>query len=80
MSPSENGRLTIETWINGPVKFDLVPFGDPDGIDFAPIMDVLGDIGYTGYVTVHHNVADGMDIGDGVRSFASYLRSVGNFD
>ena len=25
------GRQVIETWINGPVKFDLVPFGHPAG-------------------------------------------------
>lgn len=80
MRPWENGEQTIETWINGPVRFDLVPFGDSDGIDFAPIMDALDDVGYAGYVTVHHNVADGMEIGDGVRNFASYLRSVGDFE
>ena len=79
MRPWDDGIQTIETWINGPVKFDLVPFDDPNGIDFAPIMDILNDIGYDGYVTVHHNIADGMEIGDGIRSLSNYLRSVGNF-
>ncbi len=80
MKPWERGGQTIETWINGPVPFDLVPFGEPDGIDFAPIMEVLGKMGYGGYVTVHQNVADGMDIGEGARQFAGYLRSVGDFE
>jgi len=80
MYPWEKGKQTIETWINGPVIFDLVPFGDPNGIDFAPIMDILSDLDYTEYVTVHHNVADGMEIGEGVHSFANYLRSVGKFN
>ncbi len=74
------GAQTIETWVNGPVRFDLVPFGDPRGIDFRKMFDALGEAGYGGYVTVHHNVADGLDIGDGVRQFADYLRSVADFE
>lgn len=80
MRPWERGAQTIETWINGPVPFDLVPFGDPNGIDFAPLMAALGTMSYSGYVTVHQNVADGMEIGEGARKFAQYLRSVGEFD
>lgn len=75
-----NGQSTIETWINGPVRFDLVQFGDPRGIDFRKVFDGLGGIGYGGYVTVHHNVADGLDITEGVRRFAGYLRSIGSFE
>ncbi|MBI4305549.1 MAG: sugar phosphate isomerase/epimerase [Chloroflexi bacterium] len=75
-----DGMSTIETWINGPVKFDLVPFGDPRGVDFRLVFDGLSEAGYAGYVTVHHNVADGLDIRTGVRQFADYLRSVGQFD
>lgn len=70
------GKSTIETWINGPVSFDLVPFGDPRGIDFRSVFDALSAVGYDGHVTVHHNVADGLDIGEGVRRFADYLRSL----
>jgi sugar phosphate isomerase/epimerase len=73
------GRSTIETWVNGPVPFDLVPFGDPRGIDFPKVFDGLEAAGYNGYVTVHHNVADGLDIAEGVRRFAGYLRSVREF-
>lgn len=77
---NENGTHIQETWKRGPVGFDLVPLNAPDGIDFPEIMDALGEIGYNGYVTMHQNVADGLDIADGVRSFADYLRSIGDFD
>ena len=73
------GRQVIETWINGPVKFDLVPFGHPMGLDYRPILESLSLLGYEGYVTVHHNVADGMDIEEGARAFAMYLRENGDF-
>ena len=79
MHPHDGGRQVIETWINGPVRFDLLPFGHPKGIDYGPILGLLSEIGYDGYVTVHHNVADGLDIEEGVRSFAEYLRENGDF-
>ena len=49
------------------------------GIDYGPILGLLSEIGYDGYVTVHHNVADGLDIEEGVRSFAEYLLENGDF-
>ena len=72
------GGSTIETWVNGPVTFDLVPFGDPRGVDFFPILEALRKMDYEGYVTVHHNVADGLDVETGTREFADYLRSGGH--
>lgn len=75
----DGGRSSIETWVNGPVPFDLVPFGDARGIDFRRAFDGLRGVGYDGYVTVHHNVADGLDVAEGVREFASYLRSMADF-
>ena len=80
MRVHDEGRQVIETWINGPVRFDLVPFGHPKGIDYRPILEDLSELGYAEYVTVHHNVADGMDVEEGVRSFASYLRERGDFE
>lgn len=75
-----DGKSTIETWINGPVRFDLVPFGDPRGIDFGMVFRGLAEVGYDGFVTVHHNVADGLDVRTGVAQFADYLRSVADFE
>jgi len=72
-----DGNSTIETWVNGPVTFDLVPFGDTRGVDFLAILATLDEIGYDGFATVHHNVADGLDVEAGTREFANYLRSGG---
>ncbi len=78
-SPNPQGISIIETWINGPVKYNLLPFGDPRGVDFRMVFDALGEIGYNGYVTVHQ-VGTGMDIPTGAQHFANYLRSVASFD
>ncbi len=76
---NENGTHIQETWSRGPSGFDLVPLNAPDGIDFRETLDALSETGYNGYVTVHQNVADGLDIAEGVASFAEYLRSIGDF-
>lgn len=73
------GKATVETWINGPVKCDLADFGDPRATDFKVVFDALEDAGYDGYVTVHQAGA-GADIAGGVHQFADYLRSIGRFD
>lgn len=74
------GKNIIETWINGPMTYDLVPFGDPRGVDFKAVLGALAEVGYDGFVTVHHNVANGTDIATGVRDIAAYLRSVASFE
>jgi sugar phosphate isomerase/epimerase len=74
------GKNTIETWINGPVNYDLVPFGDPRGVDLKAVFSALAEVRYDGFVTVHHNVANGMDIATGVRDITAYLRSVASFE
>ncbi len=73
------GKATVETWINGPVKCDLADFGDPRATDFRIVFDALADIGYDGYVTVHQAGAGG-DIAGGIRQFADYLRSIVPFE
>lgn len=80
MWPHPAGKTTIETWINGPVNYDLVPFGDPRGVDIRAVFSALADAGYDGFVTVHQNIANGMDIAAGARDFAGYLRSIANFE
>ena len=73
------GKATVETWINGPVACDLVPFGDPRGTDFRIVFDALADVGYDGWVTVHQAGA-GTDVAAGARQFADYLRSIAVFE
>jgi len=74
-----DGKATVETWINGPLKCDLVPFGDPRGVDFRAVFDALAEVGYDGYATVHQ-VAAGTDLATGVRQVADYLRSIASFE
>ena len=72
------GKATVETWINGPQHCDILPFGDPLGIDFKPVFEVLSDLGFDGYATVHQVNTD-VDVATGVRQVAGYLRSIGRF-
>lgn len=76
---NDEGARIQETWKHGPVPFDLIPLDSPGGINFKEVLDTLNETDYNGYVTVHQNIADGMDIATGVQSFADYLRSIGNF-
>lgn len=80
IAPREGGPNTIETWVNGPIAYDLVPFGDPRGIDFPRVFEALSRAGYDGWVTVHHNIANGTDIAAGSRDIAGYLRTIASFD
>ena len=73
------GKTTIETWINGPVNYDLLPFDDPRATDFKAIFSALSEVGYNGYVTVHQ-VGTGADIAVAAQQFADYLRSIASFE
>ena len=68
----------MKTWCCGDVSFDQIPLWDSGGIDFPGIIAALGELGYTGYVTVHQAAlfTPQEDVG---RS-AQYLRSIGNFE
>lgn len=50
-----DGRVTLETWIGGPVHFDLLSPADPGGIDFDRVFEGLREIGYDGTVTSHQS-------------------------
>lgn len=77
MNPA--GTHVQGTWINGPVGFDLIPLDDPSGINFGLILEELDKTGYDGWVTVHQNIADGIDVADGTASFAQHLRTLFDF-
>jgi sugar phosphate isomerase/epimerase len=74
-----NGTHLQSTWINGLVGFDLIPLDDPSGIDFGAILEELENSDYDGWVTVHQNIADGIDVSSGVASFADHLRTLQDF-
>lgn len=73
------GTHTQETWVDGPVSFDLIPLDDASGVDFGAILEELDKTGYDGWVTVHQNIADGIDVASGVASFAQHLRTLHDF-
>lgn len=72
------GKATVETWINGPTRCDILPLGDPLGIDFKDVFESLASVGFDGCATVHQVNTD-VDVETGVRQVASYLRSIGRF-
>jgi sugar phosphate isomerase/epimerase len=74
-----DGQSTSDTWINGPMNYDLVPFGDARGVDFNAVFSALAEVGYDGYVTVHQ-VGTGVDVAGGAQQFADYLRTVAQFE
>jgi sugar phosphate isomerase/epimerase len=80
LAPRVGAPNVIETWVHGPIEYDLVPFGDPRGIDLRRVFDGLQAVGYAGYVTVHQNVANGSGIADGARACAQYLRTLASFE
>ena len=70
-------------WLHDDAEMDAKQLSNlcaVDRHDFREVLDALSGVGYKGYVTVHQNVADGLDIAEGVKSFADHLRSIGNFD
>ena len=73
------GSHTQGTWVNGPVSYELIQLDDPAGVDFGAILEELDKTGYDGWVTVHQNIADGIDVASGAASFAQHLRTLHEF-
>ncbi len=67
------GQVTLDTWVRGTVRFDLLAPADPGGIEFHRVFDGLAAIGYDGPVTSHQSApADGR-IGDAALATARFL-------
>ena len=54
-----DGALTLPTWCNGDVSFDLIPIHAPGGVVFGRVFAGLKAIGYNGTVTVHQSAQPG---------------------
>ena len=50
-----DGRVTLNTWHRGPVRFDLLPIHAGRGIDFERVFAGLRAIGYDGAITAHQS-------------------------
>lgn len=74
-----DGDSALETWCRGEVRFRQVPIWTDQGIDFAPIITALSDLGYRGHITIHQASAD-LGTETAVATSARYLRSLGVSD
>lgn len=69
-----DGQDALDTWCRGTVPFDHVPLWEKGGIDFAPLLETLAQVGYDGYVTVHQAFAGRKGPQEAARKSAQYLR------
>jgi len=77
---NENGRVAINTWIQGDVRYDPIRLQDEGGIDFEQVFEGLSTIGYDGYVTVHQAFSDIMSPAEAAQQSYDYLTSIAHFD
>lgn len=49
----ENGSVTLETWVRGPVTLRIMQIPEAGGIDFDAVFHGLSRIGYNGTISVH---------------------------
>lgn len=71
-----NGDITLDTWVAGPVSFDLIPIYQSGGIDFARVFEGLQAIHYDGTITVHQSAPlEGSALEDAKRT-AAFLRGL----
>lgn len=68
------GDVTLDTWCRGPVRFDIIPIHETDGIDFSSVLSGLRSIDYEGSITVHQSAPEGQSPLDSMQSTANYLR------
>ena len=71
-----DGALTLPTWCNGDVSFDLIPIHAPGGVDFGPVFAGLKAIGYNGTVTVHQSAQPGETPEESASGTADFLRGL----
>ena len=58
------------------MTFRQTPIWDAGGIDFAPLIDTLREIGYRGHVTIHQASAE-LGTAAAVKESARYLKGLG---
>lgn len=56
------GAITLNTWHEGPVTFDLLEIPDGGGIRFEEVFAGLKQIGYDGPLTVHQSAPSDPDL------------------
>ncbi|MCC7376571.1 MAG: sugar phosphate isomerase/epimerase [Verrucomicrobiales bacterium] len=68
-----DGRVSLETWTRGAVRFDVIPISEPGGIDFGRVFDALAATGYAGPITVHQSAPESGSALEAARNTAGFL-------
>ena len=71
-----DGALTLPTWCNGGVSFDLIPIHAAGGVDFGWVFAGLKAVGYDGTVTVHQSAQPGETPEESAGGTADFLRGL----
>ena len=75
-----DGKDTLSTWVRGELGVEHIPISAPRGIDFAPILETLQRLGYSGYVTVHQASTGSETPVETIRNSARHLKSLADFE
>ncbi len=75
-APDPQGTLIMPTWSQGYVPSTLYRFTDADGIDMPGVMQALKQIGYAGYVTLHHTQLDKLTPLEAATASSQYLQDL----
>lgn len=72
-----DGSVTLDTWTNGPISFDIIDLPDARGIDFQTVFAGLQQTGYEGVVTVHQSApTDQSSVFESVMCTTKFLRNL----
>ncbi len=74
--PDPEGTLIMPTWSQGYVPSTLYRFTDSRGIDMPGVIRALRNIGYEGYVTLHHTQLDKLTPLEAAVESAHYLQNL----
>ncbi len=74
--PDPAGTLIMTTWSQGNVPSTLYRFVDTAGIDMPTVILALKNIGYTGFVTLHHTQLDKLTPLEAAVESAGYLQNL----
>lgn len=65
--------VTFNTNCNGPVGVCFLPIDDPNGIHLPPLTQILKEVGYDGWFTIHQPLLDGQCVNDVIQDAAKFV-------
>ena len=75
-APDPGGQKPMETWRRGTVMSTIRPLDAPGGIDFGTVFRGLGQVGYSGPVTLHQAFGGVLPPGEAAERSAGFLRDL----